>query len=147
MTHSPITIQIAPQSLPSTPSWMGEVAAFAQVLMHTGLLKTIQVELRFARARFGHYDLVDFVVVLIGSILSGEPTLFAFYERLAPWALPFMALFRRASVAPSFNPVPFSRLFSIRPAWKRCGRSAQKDSQSPRSFLWLKLSHSFPKRS
>lgn len=46
MTHSPITIQIAPQSSPSTPSWMGEVAAFAQVLTHTGLLQTIQDEVR-----------------------------------------------------------------------------------------------------
>jgi hypothetical protein len=55
----------------------------------------IQDEVRFARARFGQYDLVDFVVALIGYILSGEPTLLAFYERLAPWATPFMALFGR----------------------------------------------------
>jgi hypothetical protein len=74
---------------------MGEVAAFAQVLTHTGALKTIQEQVRFARARFGSYDLVDFVAVLIGSILSGEPTLLAFYERLAPWADTFMALFGR----------------------------------------------------
>jgi hypothetical protein len=47
------------------------------------MLKTIQEQVRFARARFGYYDLVDFVAVLIGSILSGEPTLLAFYERLA----------------------------------------------------------------
>jgi hypothetical protein len=74
---------------------MGEVAAFAHVLTHTGVLKTIQEQVRFARARFGSYDLVDFVAVLIGYILSGEPTLLAFYERLAPWAEPFMALFGR----------------------------------------------------
>ncbi len=47
------------------------------------------------RARFGHYDLIDFVAVLIGYILSGEPTLQAFYERLAPFAESFMALFGR----------------------------------------------------
>jgi hypothetical protein len=41
------------------------------------------------------YDLIDFAVVLIGYILSGEPTLLAFYERLAPWASSFMALFGR----------------------------------------------------
>jgi hypothetical protein len=74
---------------------MGEVAAFAHVLTHTGALKTIQEQVRFARARFGSYDLVDFVSVLIGYILSGEPTLLAFYERLAPWADTFMALFGR----------------------------------------------------
>jgi hypothetical protein len=50
---------------------------------------------RFARARFGHYDLIDFVAVLIGYAVSGEPTLLAFYKRLAPFAGPFMALFGR----------------------------------------------------
>ncbi len=45
---------------------MGEVAAFAQVLTHAGILKAIQEQVRFARARFGQYDLIDFVAVLIG---------------------------------------------------------------------------------
>ena len=74
---------------------MGEVAAFAQVLTHTGILKAIQEQVRFARARFGQYDLIDFVAVLIGYAVSGEPTLLTFYERLAPFAEPFMALFGR----------------------------------------------------
>ncbi|GHO90116.1 hypothetical protein KSF_001640 [Reticulibacter mediterranei] len=74
---------------------MGEAAAFAQVLTHTGILKTIQEEARFACARFGTYDVIDFIVVLIGYMVSGEPTLKAFYERLAPFAKPFMALFGR----------------------------------------------------
>jgi hypothetical protein len=95
MALSPVTIQITPESKPATPSWMGEVAAFAQVFSHEGILKTIQDQVRFARARFGRYELIDFVAVLIGYILSGEPTLLAFYERLAPWASPFMALFGR----------------------------------------------------
>src|SRR5260221_878535 len=95
MTHPLVTIQITPESVPSTPSWMGEVAAFAQVLTHTGILKKIQEHVRFARARFGQYDLIDFVAVLIGYAVSGDPTLLAFYERLAPTASPFMALFGR----------------------------------------------------
>src|SRR6266702_3619153 len=95
MTHATVTIQITSESKPSIPSWMGEVAAFAQILEHTGTLKVIQNQVRFARARFGHYDLIDFVAVLIGYILSGEPTLLAFYERLQPFAEPFMALFGR----------------------------------------------------
>ena len=74
---------------------MGEVAAVAQVLNHVGILKAIQERVRFARARFGRYDVIDFVVVLIGYALSGEPTLKAFYERLSPFADPFMALFGR----------------------------------------------------
>ncbi len=62
---------------------------------HTGILKTIQDQVRFARARFGQYDLIDFVVVLIGYAVSGDPTLQAFYERLSPFAEAFMALFGR----------------------------------------------------
>src|SRR5947209_2012315 len=95
MTHPSVAIQITPQSTPSPPSWMGEVAAFAQVLSHVGILKTIQTQVRFARARFGTYDTIDFVVVLLGYALSGERTLHAFYERLSPFADVFMALFGR----------------------------------------------------
>ncbi len=51
--------------------------------------------MQFARARFGHYDTIDFLVVLIGYAVSGEPTLQAFYERLFPFAPTFMALFGR----------------------------------------------------
>jgi hypothetical protein len=95
MTHSDVTIQITPHSLPSTPGWMAEVAVFAQVLSQTGILQSIQQQVRFARARFGQYDLIDFVVVLLGYAVSGEPTLQAFYERLYPFAEVFMALFGR----------------------------------------------------
>src|SRR5947207_11824089 len=95
MTHPSVTIQITPQSTPSPPSWKGEVAAFAQVLSHVGLLKAIQEHVQFARARFGQYDTMDFVVVLLGYALSGEATLESFYERLAPFAAVFMALFGR----------------------------------------------------
>ncbi|HEY7127872.1 MAG TPA: hypothetical protein VH540_28340 [Ktedonobacterales bacterium] len=95
MTQASVTIQIMPESSPSTPFWMGEVAAFAQVLTHEGILKTIQEQVRFVRARLGQYDLIDFVTALLGYAVSGEPTLLAFYERLTPWASPFMALFGR----------------------------------------------------
>ena len=95
MAHSSVTIQITPQSVPSIPSWMGEVAAVAQVLCHVGILKAIEQRVQFARVRFGHYDVIDFAVVLIGYALSGEPTLKAFYERLLPFGGAFMALFGR----------------------------------------------------
>ena len=88
---------------------MGEAATFAQVLSHTGILKAVQDQVRFARARFGQYDVVDFVAVLLGYVLSGEPTLLSFYERLTPFAEPFMALFGRAAAAPSLDALPFSR--------------------------------------
>ncbi|HCF85734.1 MAG TPA: hypothetical protein DEV72_11090, partial [Ktedonobacter sp.] len=90
-----VTIQVNPTSVPSTPSWMGEVAAVAQVLTHVGLLNAIQEHVQFARARFGQYDTIDFVVVLLGYAISGEPTLQSFYERLSPLGEVFMALFGR----------------------------------------------------
>ncbi len=93
--HPSLKVQIAPESVPSTPSWFGEVAVFAHVLTQFGLLNAIEQRVRFARARFGQYDTIDFVVVLIGYAVSGEPTLNAFYERLKPFASPFMALFGR----------------------------------------------------
>ena len=93
MEHSCVQIQISPDSLPSTPSWFGEVAVFAHCFTHEGILKAIQEQVRFARARMGTYELIDFVAVVIGYVLSGEPTLQAFYERLAPLAEPFMSLF------------------------------------------------------
>jgi len=40
-------------------------------------------------------QLIDFLAVLFGYAISGERTLEAFYERLAPFAEPFMALFNR----------------------------------------------------
>jgi hypothetical protein len=47
------------------------------------------------RRRFGHYDLIDFVAVLLGYAISGEATLATFYERVQPFASTFMALFGR----------------------------------------------------
>jgi hypothetical protein len=95
MTLSSVIVQTTPESQPSTPDWMGEVAAFAQILTQTGILAAITERVRFTRARMGTYDLIDFVVVLIGYALSGEPTLHAFYERLFPFAEIFLALFGR----------------------------------------------------
>ena len=121
MTLASVTIQITPESRPAMPSWMGEVAAFAQVFTHTGILKTIQEEVRFVRARFGHYDLIDFVVVLLGYTISGEATLKAFYERLVPWASPFMALFGRSQL-PHRQPCLGFLLPLISILWKPCER-------------------------
>jgi hypothetical protein len=48
-------------------------SASAQVFTHQGILKTTHEQVRFARTRFGTYDLSDFVAVLIGYAVSGEP--------------------------------------------------------------------------
>ena len=92
---SEVSIQTSSQSVLSTPSWFGEVTVIAHYLGHLGVLTAIEERVRFARRRFGHYDVVDFVVVLLGYAISGERTLEAFYERIQPFAVPFMALFGR----------------------------------------------------
>jgi hypothetical protein len=94
ITDSRVTIQTSAQSVPSTPSWFGEVTLMAHSLRRLGLLSTLAERVRFAR-RFGQYDVIDFVVVLLGYAISGEDTLEAFYERLQPFATAFMALFER----------------------------------------------------
>lgn len=95
IASSPVTIQAFPQSVPSTPSWFGEVTAVAHSLRHQGVLSDISERVRFARRRFGHFDLIDFVVVLPGDAVSGERTLGEDSERLQPFANAFMALFGR----------------------------------------------------
>jgi hypothetical protein len=99
-----------------------EVAAFAQILTHTGSLTQIQEQIRFVRARFGHYDLVDFVAVLIGYMLSGEPTLLTFTTGLLP-------LLNRSWPCLADIACPIARRFLvfllllIRRRWKRFARS------------------------
>ena len=95
IADSSVTIQTSAQSVPSTPSWFGETAVIAQYLRRLGVLSEISEHVRFARSRFGHYDLIDFAVVLLGYAISGERTLEAFYERLQSFANVFMALFKR----------------------------------------------------
>jgi len=92
---SPVTIQTSPQLIPSTPSWFGEVTMIAHFLKSQGVFAAIEEQVRFARRRFGRYDLIDFVAVLLGYAISGERTLETFYERVQPFARTFMALFGR----------------------------------------------------
>ncbi len=90
-----VIIQTSAESVPSTPSWFGEVALMATYLRKHNVLTKISEGVRFARRRFGRYDVIDFLAVLFGYAISGERTLEAFYERLQPFAVPFMALFDR----------------------------------------------------
>jgi hypothetical protein len=95
ITDSTVTIQTSSQSQPSTPCWLGEVVLLVQHLRQQGVLSALSQQVRFARRRFGHYEVIDFVAVLFGYAISGERTLEAFYERLHPFAPAFMALFGR----------------------------------------------------
>ena len=93
-----VSIQTEASPTPSVPAWFGEVALVAHTLTRQGILSKISEEVRFARKRFGTFEVIDFVVVLMGYAISGEPTLAAYYERLQPFATAFMALFGRSQL-------------------------------------------------
>jgi hypothetical protein len=90
-----VKIQTTAESNPSPPSWFGEVVLLVAHLRQHDLLTKIAERVRFARRRFGRYDVIDFLAVLFGYAISGERTLETFYEQLQPCAVPFMALFGR----------------------------------------------------
>jgi hypothetical protein len=91
----PVTIQTSPEEAPSIPPWFAEVVLLARFFSQHGYLAAISDQVKLARGRAGTYEVLDFVAVLLGYAVSGEPTLEAFFERLLPFAQPFMALFGR----------------------------------------------------
>jgi len=95
LSPSPIEICTSPDQVPSIPPWFAEVVLFASYFSQQGYLDAISQRVRLARGRAGTFDVLDFVAALLGYAVSGEPTLQAFFERLAPFAQPFMALFGR----------------------------------------------------
>ena len=95
IADSSVLIQTSSASVPSPPAWFGEVVLLAAYLRQQGILTKISERVRVARRRFGRYEVIDFLAVLFGYAISGERTLEAFYERLQPFAVPFMALFER----------------------------------------------------
>lgn len=90
-----IIVQTSSRSVPSTPPWFGEAALIVQYLRKHEILSTEASRVRFARRRFGQYEVIDFLAVLFGYAISGEHTLEAFYQCLHPFASAFMALFGR----------------------------------------------------
>jgi hypothetical protein len=95
IANSIVTIQTSPQMVPSPPAWFGELTVMAHFLRQQGMLAAITERVRFARRRFGRYEVIDFVAILFGYSISGERTLEAFYQHMQPFATAFMALFGR----------------------------------------------------
>lgn len=95
ITNSVGTIQTSSPSVPSTPCWFGEVAVIAHSLRRLGVLTAICEQVRFARRRVGHDEVIDFLAVLVGYAGSSEHTLEPVYERLHPFAAAFMAQIAR----------------------------------------------------
>ena len=90
-----VKIQTTSEPNFSPPSWFGEIVVISRYLRTHGVLSQITEQVCFARKRFGRYEVIDFLAVLFGYAISGERTLEEFYQRLQPFAVPFMALFER----------------------------------------------------
>jgi hypothetical protein len=86
----------APQ--PSIPPWFAETVLIAGYLCSQGLLEALNAQVHLVRGRFGRYEALDFLELLFGYAISGEQTLQALFDRLRPFAEPFMALFERGTL-------------------------------------------------
>ncbi len=67
----------------------------ARHLATKGLLEAFAQQVRLVRGRFGSYEPIDFLALLVGYAISGERTLSDFFERVAPFETAYMALFGR----------------------------------------------------
>ena len=93
-----IEVQTSAVERPSVPPWFAEVGIMVQHLASKGLLEAFAQQVRLVRGRFGNYEVIDFLALLIGYAISGERTLADFFERLAPFGPAFMALFGRKNL-------------------------------------------------
>lgn len=84
-TSVSVVIQTSSESAPAPPAWFGEVVLIVEYLRKHGVLTKISEGIRFARRRFGHYEIIDFLAVQIalcdqwrahpGRVLQASPTL------------------------------------------------------------------------
>ena len=104
-----IEIQTSPVDRFSVPEWFAEVVIVAQHLAMHELLEAFAHQVRLVRRRFGSYEPIDFLALLIGYAISGERTLAGFFERVEPFEGAFMALFGRKCLP---HRATFSRFLS-----------------------------------
>jgi hypothetical protein len=90
-----IEVHTSPVDRPSVPAWFAEVVIIAQHFRTNGFLEAFAHQVRLVRGRFGTYEPIDFLALLIGYAISGERTRASFFERVAPFETAFMGLFGR----------------------------------------------------
>ena len=93
-----IEVQTSPDERPSVPAWFAEIVMVAQHLATTGFLDAFTHQVRLVRGRFGCYEPIDVLALLLGYAISGERTLAAFFKRVTPFGAAFMALFGRTDL-------------------------------------------------
>ena len=93
-----IEVHTSPHDRPAVPAGFAEVVIIAGHLAKKELLEAFAQQVRLIRGRFGTYEPIDFLALLIGYAISGERTLADFFEHVAPFGTAFMALFGRANL-------------------------------------------------
>ena len=119
ITDGAVKIQTTSESNFSTPAWFGEVVVISRYLQKHKVLNLLNEQVRFARKRFGQYEVIDLLAVQIALCDQWRAHRWReFYERLQPFAVPFMARAGAGSMAFSFSALA---VFSI--ARRGSGRS------------------------
>ena len=90
-----IEVQTSADDRPSVPPWFAEVVLMVNHLTTKGILDAFAHQICLRRGRFGNYEPIDFLALLVGYAISGERTLADFFERVIPFETAFMALFGR----------------------------------------------------
>jgi hypothetical protein len=93
-----IEVRTSWEDRPAVPAWFAEVVLIAQYLSQRGGLAALSQQGQLGRVRVGQYEVIDSLVLLFGYASSGERTLQEFFPRLAPFAMPFMALLGRSEL-------------------------------------------------
>jgi hypothetical protein len=94
VSNTCIEVYTSPEERPSVPQWFAEVVIISRHFMAQGQIDAFTQQLPQVR-RFGTYETIDFLIPLLGYAISGEHSLEAFFERVAPFASAFMPLFGR----------------------------------------------------
>jgi hypothetical protein len=96
--HPCVDIHTTPAPHLSLPPWFAEIVLITGHLRSHGLLDALNTQVHLVRGRFGRYEVLDFLALLFGYAISGERTLQTFFDRLQPFAEPFMALCERGEM-------------------------------------------------
>ena len=94
-----IEVQTSPVDRPLLPAWFARSGHSLPAPRHKRThCEALTHQVRLVRNRFGSYETLDFLALLIGYAVSGERTLADFFHRAGSFEAAFMALFGRADL-------------------------------------------------
>jgi hypothetical protein len=77
------------------PRSLAEVLLLGEYWRNSGLLDRLQTQVKVQRGRMGHYEVCDFVLLLLAYAVSGLPTLKAFFAELQSVKAVVMGMWQR----------------------------------------------------